>query len=247
MELERLVNEGTLQPVQFAQWASPIVAVLKSDHKTVQICGDFKQNINPVSKLDQYPIPKVEDFFAKLAGGRSFAKLDLSQAYQQIPLDDQSKKFTVINTNNGLVCYIRLPCGISSAPATFQRVMDTLLKSIQQVVVYLDDILVTEVTTEEHCKSLEEVLSRLEKAGLLAEKNKCQFVAPSVTYLGHVIDSEGLHPIVERVKAVEGASEPQDIHQLKSYLGLLAYYGKLLPNMAPVLAPLYRLLRKDVT
>ena len=188
----------------------------------------------------------MEDLFARLAGGRSFAKLDLSQAYQQIPLDDQSKKFTVINTNKGLICYTRLPCGISSAPATFQRVMDTILKGIQQVVVYLDDIPVTEVTTEEHCKSLE-VLSRLEKAGLRAEKNKCQFVAPSVSYLGHVIDSEGLHPIVERVKAVEGASEPQDIHQLKSYLGSLAYYGKLLPNMAPVLALLYRLLRKDVT
>ena len=72
-------------------------------------------------------------------------------------------------------------------------------------------------------------------------------MAPTVTYLGHVIDSEGLHPIVEKVKAVEGAPEPQDIHQLKSYLGLLTYYGKFLPNMAMVLAPLYQLLRKDVT
>ena len=89
-------------------------------------------------------------------------------------------------------------------------------------------------------------MSRLEKAGLRPKKNKCQFVAPSVSYLGHVIDSEGLHLIVERVKAVEGAPVPQGIHQLKSYLGLLTYYGKFLPNMATVLASLYRLLRKDV-
>ena len=143
IELKRLVDEETLEPVQFAEWASPIVAVLKSDRKTVQICGDFKQSINPVSKLDQYPIPKVEGLFARLAGGRSFTKLDLSQAYQQIPLDEQSKKFAVINTNKGLVCYTRLPCGISSAPGILQRVMDTFLKGIQGIMVYLDNILVT--------------------------------------------------------------------------------------------------------
>ena len=145
------MDEGTLEPIQFAEWASPIVAVLKSDHKTVRICGDFKQNINPVSKLDWYPIPKVENLFARLAGGRSFTKLDLSQIYQQIPLDDQSKKFAVINTNKGLFHYTRLTYGISSAPGIFQRVMDTLLKGIQGVVAYLDNILVTGVTTEEHC------------------------------------------------------------------------------------------------
>ena len=105
IELKRLVDEGTLEPVQLPEWASPIVAVLKSDRKTVQICGDFKKNINPVSKLDRYPIPKVEGLFARLAGGRSFTKLDLSQAYQQIPLDDQSKKFAVINTQRVISLY----------------------------------------------------------------------------------------------------------------------------------------------
>ena len=97
----------------------------------------------------------MEDLFARLARGRSFTKLDLSQAYQQMPLDDRSKKFAVIYTNKGLVHYIRLPYGISSGPEIFQRVKDTLLKGIQGVVVYLDNMLVTGVTTEEHCKSLE--------------------------------------------------------------------------------------------
>lgn len=245
--MERLVKEGTLEPVQLADWASPIVAVLKSDQKSVRICGDFKQTVNPVSKLDCYPIPKVEDLFARLAGGKSFTKLDLSQAYQQLPLDDQSKQYVVINTPKGLFRYTRLPYGISSAPGIFQRVMDTILNGIPGVVVYLDDILVTGATAQDHLKSLEEVLKRLEKAGLWAKKNKCQFMAPSVTYLGHLIDSEGLHPLPEKVKAVEAAPQPQNVHQLKSYLGLLTYYSKFLPNMSTVLAPLYRLLRSDVT
>ena len=117
---------------------------------SVRICGDFKGTINPVSKLDRYPIPKLEDLFTKLAGGKAFTKLDLSQAYQQVRLDDNSKQYVVINTHKGLFRYTRLPYGISSAPGIFQRVMDNLLKGIPGVVVYLDDTLVTGTTAEEH-------------------------------------------------------------------------------------------------
>ena len=116
---------------------------MKQDKKHVRICGDFKQTLNPVSKLDRYPIPKVEDLFAKLAGGQKFTKLDLSQAYQQLPLDEESKQYVVINTHKGLYRYTRLPYGISSAPGIFQRVMENLLRGIPGVIVYLDDILVT--------------------------------------------------------------------------------------------------------
>ena len=127
-ELDRLVNVGILEP---ADWASPIVSVLKADKESVCICGDFvKQTINPVSKLDRYPIPKVEDLFAKLSGGKA---LDLSQAYQQLLLDDDSKKYAVINTHKGLYQYTRLPYGVSSAPGIFQRTMENLLKGIPGV------------------------------------------------------------------------------------------------------------------
>lgn len=102
LELQRLVDEGTLEPVEYSDWASPIVAVLKPDKKSVRICGDFKQTVNPVSQLDRYPIPKVEDLFAQLSGGKTFTKLDLSQAYQQVSLDEESKKYVVINTQKGL-------------------------------------------------------------------------------------------------------------------------------------------------
>ena len=101
-ELKRLVEEGTLQPVDYAKWAAPMVAVLKGDRKSVRICGDFRITVNPVSKLNRYPLPKVEDLFATLAGGRVFTKLDLTQAYQQLKLDEQSQKYVVINTHMGL-------------------------------------------------------------------------------------------------------------------------------------------------
>ena len=90
------MSEGILEPVQFSDWASNIVAVLKEDRKSVRLCGDFKQTINPVSKLDRYPLPKIEDLFATLSGGKSFTKLDLSQAYQQLTLDEALKKFVLL-------------------------------------------------------------------------------------------------------------------------------------------------------
>lgn len=156
-ELERLQKEGTIESVQFAEWAAPIVAVLK---QFVRICGDFSVTVNPVSKLDRYPIPKVEDLFARLCKGKHFSKLDLSQAYQQLPLEEDSKKYVVINTHRGLFRYTKLPFGISSAPGIFQRVI-SILQGIEGVVVYLDDILITGQTKEAHLKALDEVLSRL--------------------------------------------------------------------------------------
>ena len=245
-ELQRLQDEGTLEPVEIAEWAAPIVTVLKQDKSSLCICGDFSVTVNPVSKLDRYPIPKVEDLFAKLSKGKYFSKLDLSQAYQQLPLDEQSKKYVVINTQRGMFRFTRLPFGISSAPGIFQRVIESLLQGIEGVVVYIDDILVTGSSEEAHLKALDEVLSRLDRAGLRVKRNKCEFLRPSVTYLGHRIDADGLHPLPDRVRAIKDAPTPKSVTELKSYLGMLTYYSKFLPNLSLTLHPLYLLLRKDV-
>ena len=244
-EIDRLVSEGILEPVEYADWAAPVVAVLKSDRKSIRLCGDFRMTVNPVAKLHRHPIPRVEDLFATLQGGKKFTKLDLSQAYQQLPLHPDSRKYVVINTHKGLFRYTRLPYGISSAPGIFQKEMDNLLAGIPGVVVYLDDILVTGTTEKEHLRSLEEVLRRLDKSGLRARKSKCLFMAPSVSYLGHKIDAEGLHPLPDKLQAVKAAPTPRNVSELKSYLGLLTYYGKFLPNLSMRLQPLYQLLTKD--
>ena len=83
-ELDRLQQEGVIEPVEFAEWAAPVVPVIKQDKKSLRLCGDFKLTVNRASKLDTYPIPKIEDLFAQLAGGKSFSKLDMAQAYQQL-------------------------------------------------------------------------------------------------------------------------------------------------------------------
>ena len=243
-ELKRLQREEIVQPVQFSDWAAPIVPVVKQDG-SVRICGDYRLTVNRASKLDSYPLPRVEDLFAAMAGGKQYTKLDLQHAYQQLVLDDDSKPCTVINTHRGLFQYNRLPFGVSSAPGIFQRAMDSLLQGIPHVAVYVDDILLTGESTEEHLATLDTVLQRLGTAGMRLKRKKCIFVAKEVEYLGHRINAQGLHPTQEKVKAIREAPKPSCVTELKSFLGLLSYYSKFLPNMAMMLAPLYALLQKD--
>ena len=117
-ELGRLVASNVISPVQFSKWAAPIVPVVKQNG-SIRICGDFKVTINQASQVDTYPLPKIEDLFTKLSGGKYFSKLDLSQAYLQLPLEDSSKEFVTINTHKGLFRYNRLPFGVASAPGNF--------------------------------------------------------------------------------------------------------------------------------
>ena len=125
--------------------------------------------------------------------------------------------------------------------------MELLLQGIPGVVVYLDDILITGKTKSEHVKALlDEVLSQLEKAGLRHQKKKCVFMATEVGYLGHRIDAEGLHPLSDKVRAIQEAPSPRSVSELKSYYGLLSYYGKFLPSLSSILAPLYHLLNVSV-
>ena len=243
-ELDRLQKQGVIEPVSFSDWAAPIVPVVKRDG-SIRICGDYKLTVNQVAKTDAYPLPRIEDIFASLSKGKLFSKLDLASAYQQVPLAEDSKRFTTINTSKGLFQYTRLPFGVASAPAVFQRIMETVLQGIPNVCVYLDDILVTGATDDEHLQTLELVLSRLENAGARLKREKCSFMLPSVEYLGHRISAEGLQPTEEKVRALRNAPEPGNVSQLKSFLGLLNYYNKFLPNHSHNLAPLYRLLQQQ--
>ena len=123
-ELDHLQSEGIISPVEYSDWAAPIVPRLKADG-TVRICEDYKTTINRYSKLDGYPLPKSEDLFTTLMGGQTFSKLDLTNAYAQMELDDDSKTYTWINTHRGLYMYNRCPFSIHSAAPTFQHKMET--------------------------------------------------------------------------------------------------------------------------
>ena len=151
-----------------------------------------------------------------------------------------------INTPKGLYRYTRLPFGIASAPAIFQRTMDSILQGCAGSACYIDDIILTGKDDEEHLKRLEEVMERLLRHGVKVKLPKCKFLSPSLEFLGHRIDADGIHTTEVKLKAILQAPAPRNVQELRSFLGLINYYGKFLPNAATVLNPLNHLLHKDV-
>ncbi|XP_043080595.1 uncharacterized protein K02A2.6-like [Puntigrus tetrazona] len=180
-EIERLLREHIIEPVKHSEWAAPVVPVLKPDN-TIRLCGDYKLTVNRVSKLEQYPIPRIEDLFATLSGGKKFTNLDMSHAYHQIALDAESRKYVTVNTHKGLFTYRVLPFGVSSSPAIFQRTIEGVLQGLPHVAVFLDDILITGRNDEEHLQILGKVLDRLQEAGLRLKRSKCTFMEKEVQF-----------------------------------------------------------------
>ncbi|XP_064487549.1 uncharacterized protein K02A2.6-like [Ornithodoros turicata] len=243
-ELKDMEAMGIITPIETSEFATPVVPVVKRNGQ-IRLCGDYKITINPILDSVQYPLPRIDDLLADLGGGKNFSRIDLSRAYQKLEVDDDSKKYLAINTHLGLYAVNRLPFGITPAPMIFQKVMDSMLKKLPGVTCYLDDILVTGKTDEDHLRNLEAVLKTLLEKGVRVQRDKCDFFKPRLEYLGHLIDSESIRPTQEKVKAVLCAPTPKDKRQLKSFLGMINYYGKFLPNLSSVLHPLNNLLCKD--
>ena len=209
------------------------------------MCGNFKVSVNPVLLTEQYPLAGIEDIFANLARGKHFSKLDLRQTYHQMEVTEASKKFLTINTHKGLFRYNCLVFGISSCPATWQRAIDQVLQGIPGIQCIPDDMIVSGKTNEEHLENLESVLKRLQDVGLKANKEKCEFFRDQVQFCGHEVDKEGLHKTQEKTEAVVSAPRPENVSQLRSFLGLVNYYNRFLPNASTVLHPLYQLLEQN--
>jgi hypothetical protein len=245
VELDRMQSENIIYPVAHSNWAAAIEPVLKSDG-SIRICGDYKLTVNRALQLDTYPIPLLEDLFATLAGGKIFSKLDMSQAYAQLQLDEDSRVYTTINTHRGLFRYNRLAFGISAAPGIFQRAMEQLLRGMQGVLCYLDDILISGATESEHLDRLKTVLFILQSAGLRLRASKCSFGTRNVSYLGYHIDEHGIHPDLNKVKAIVDAPPPASVKQVQAFIGSLGFYRRFLPNLSTIQEPLNKLLRSDV-
>ena len=242
-ELVRLEGQGVITKVDHSDWATPVVPVVKSD-KSVRICGDFKVTVNPQIKIDQYPLPKVDDIFAQLAGGQKFTTIDLANAYQQMEVAVDSQPYLTINTHKGLYRYHRLTYGIASAPAKFQKAMEQIFSDMPQVQIFLDDILVTGTSDQIHLETLAKVFQRLREYGLRVKRTKCSFMKEKVAYLGHTIDRNGLHMTQEKVDAIVNAPPPNNVSELLSFLGLINYYAKFCPDLSSVLKPLNLLTHK---
>ncbi|XP_037293178.1 uncharacterized protein K02A2.6 isoform X1 [Manduca sexta] len=239
-----MLRAGVIEPVDCSDWASPLVPVNKADG-TLRICADYKATLNPALLIDRYPLPRIGDVLVGLNGAQFFSKIDLSQAYNQVELDD-SKKYTVINTHRGLFRYNRLVYGLASSVGIFQRIMTKLLGNIPNVQVFLDDVIIGGKTKEEHLQALELVLQKLSDNGLKLKRQKCVFLVNEVTYLGYVISKDGVKADMSKIKAIRQIPTPKNISELRSFLGTVNFFSKFIRNFNSLLVPLNNLLRKGV-
>ena len=170
-------------------------------------------------------MPTPEELFTKLNGGDKFTKLDLSNAYQQVVLDEESQPFVTITTHLGLYRYTRLPFGVAAAPAIFQKIMDKLLNGLSQTGVILDDLIVTGEDDAQHVSNLRKTLEKLERSGVKLKKSKCAIMQPKIEYFAFIVDRHGIHPLQAKVKAIKEVQEPQNKTELQSFLGWLIITG----------------------
>lgn len=234
-EVDYLLQNGLAVPSS-SSWSSPCLLVPKPDN-TVRFCTDFRK-VNEVTKTDSYPLPRMEDCVDRVGSAQFVTKLDMLKGYWQVPLSSRASEISAFVTPDHFLQYTVMPFGLKNAPATFQRLMHSVLSGVANCEVYLDDIVVYTKTWEGHMETLKEVFSRLCKASLTLNLAKCDFGKAVVNYLGKEVGRGQIRPLAAKVQAILDFPTPQNRKQLRRFLGMAGYYRGFCRNFAEVVLPL---------
>lgn len=238
-ELDQLLSQGILVPSS-SPWASPIHLVHKDGGASYRMVGCYER-LNAITTPDRYPVPDIQTFADQLHGATVFSTIDLARAFAQIPLARQDQQKTAITTPLGLFHFTRLPFGLRNAAQSFQRLMDTVLRGMQRVFVYIDDILVYSPDPETHKRDLTELFERLRKHGLVIRPEKCSLGRDSVRFLGLEVTAAGVKPTSEKVNDLLNMSAPRDTAECRRFIGMINFYHRFVPGLATILRPLHDL------
>ena len=244
-QIKDMLDRGIIEPSK-SPWASPIVLVTKKDGSK-RFCADYRM-LNDLTVKDSYPIPRIEESLDSLAGAKWFSTLDLASGYWQVELDEAAKEKSAFVVRSGLYQWTVMPFGLCNAPATFERLMENIMRGLQweSLLVYLDDLIVFGKTIDEEIERLRVVFQRLRQANLKLKPKKCVLFQRKVLYLGHIVTAEGIATDPEKIRVIEEWGTPTSVHDVRSFLGLASYYRRFVKGFCDIARPLYNLTKKKV-
>ena len=234
-EIDYLLGNNLAIPSSSA-WSSPCLLVPKSDG-SMRFCTDYRK-VNNVTVADSYPLPRMEDCVDRVGAAKFVTKLDLLKGYWQVPLTERASNISAFVTPDGLYQYTVMPFGLRNAPATFQRLMRTVLSGVKDCEVYLDDVVVFSDTWADHIHTLREVFEKLLGANLTVNVAKCEFARATVTYLGRQVGQGKVRALDAKIKAITDYPKPKTRRDLRRFIGMSSFYRSYCKNFAAVVVPL---------
>jgi len=241
--LDEMQRQGVIEPCN-SEWSSNIVLVRKRDG-SVRFCVDYRK-LNLLTRKDAYPLPRIDRCLDTLSGSVWYSTFDLRSGFHQVAMDPRDVNKTTFICHRGTYRFPKMPFGLCNAPATFQRLMDTVLVGLNYEIclAYLDDIILYSQDLDTHLERLERLLIRLREADLKLKPSKCQLLQKQVHFLGFTVSQQGVGTDPDKVAAVRDWPTPQNLRQSRAFVGLCQYYRRFVPNFSETAAPLYALTKK---
>ena len=242
-EVQYLLDNDFIEPSQ-SEWSSPCILVPKPDG-TFRMCTDYRK-VNSVTKTDTFPIPRIDDCIDNIGHAKYVTKFDLLKGFWQIPLTDRAKEISAFVTPDGLYQYKVMPFGMKNSPATFQRLVNSLISNLDGCKAYIDDAIIFSEEWQQHLQTIRTFFDRLSDAKLTVNLAKSEFCHANLTFLGHIVGQGQVKPVEAKVEAISDFPVPTSKRQLMRFLGMAGYYRKFCNNFSAIAEPLTNLLGKKV-
>ncbi|GJW19818.1 putative reverse transcriptase domain-containing protein [Tanacetum coccineum] len=244
-QLKELSDKGFIRPSS-SPWGAPVLFVKKKDG-SFRMCIDYRE-LNKLTVKNRYPLPRIDDLFDQLQGSSVYSKIDLRSGYHQLRVQEEDIPKTAFRTRYGHYEFQVMPFGLTNAPAVFMDLMNRVCKPYLDkfVIVFIDDILIYSKNKQEHEEHLKLILELLKKEELYAKFSKCEFWIPKVQFLGHVIDSQGIHVDPAKIKSIKDWASPKSPMEIHQFLGLDGYYRRFIEGFSKISKPMTKLTQKKV-
>ncbi|GJR77392.1 putative reverse transcriptase domain-containing protein [Tanacetum coccineum] len=244
-QLKELSDKGFIRPSS-SPWGAPVLFVKKKDG-SFRMCIDYRE-LNKLTVKNRYPLPRIDDLFDQLQGSSVYSKIDLRSGYHQLRVREEDILKTAFRTRYGHYEFQVMPFGLTNAPAVFMDLMNRVCKPYLDkfVIVFIDDILIYSKNKQEHEEHLKIILELLKKEELYAKFSKCEFWIPKVQFLGHVIDSEGIHVDPAKIESIKDWASPKSPTEIRQFLGLAGYYRRFIEGFSKIAKPMTKLTQKKV-